>query len=60
MFWLLRTIHGVVGNWGVAIILVTLLIKLAFYRLSAASYRSMAHMRKVQPKIVIWLRNVSR
>ena len=52
VFWLLRTIHGVVGNWGVAIILVTLLIKLAFYRLSAASYRSMAHMRKVQPKIM--------
>ncbi|HCO44398.1 MAG TPA: membrane protein insertase YidC [Gammaproteobacteria bacterium] len=52
VFWLLSTIHGVVGNWGVAIILVTLLIKLAFYRLSAASYRSMAHMRKVQPKIM--------
>ncbi len=52
VFWLLRTIHGVIGNWGVAIILVTLLIKLAFYRLSAASYRSMAHMRKVQPKIM--------
>jgi YidC/Oxa1 family membrane protein insertase len=52
VFWLLRTIHGLVGNWGVAIILVTLLIKLAFYRLSAASYRSMAHMRKVQPKIM--------
>lgn len=52
VFWLLRTIHGVIGNWGVAIILVTLLIKLAFYQLSAASYRSMAHMRKVQPKIM--------
>ncbi len=51
VFWLLRTVHGLIGNWGVAIILVTLLIKLAFYRLSAASYRSMAHMRKVQPKI---------
>ncbi len=52
VFWLMRTIHNFVGNWGVAIILVTLLIKLAFYRLSAASYRSMAHMRKVQPKIM--------
>lgn len=52
VFWLLSTIHGIIGNWGVAIILVTLLIKLAFYQLSAASYRSMAHMRKVQPKIM--------
>ena len=52
VFWLLRTIHGVIGNWGFAIILVTLLLKLAFYQLSAASYRSMAHMRKVQPKIM--------
>jgi YidC/Oxa1 family membrane protein insertase len=52
VFWLLRTVHGLIGNWGWAIILVTLLIKLAFYRLSAASYRSMAHMRKVQPKIM--------
>ncbi|WP_372716380.1 membrane protein insertase YidC [Immundisolibacter sp.] len=52
VFWLLSTINGVVGNWGFAIILVTLLIKLAFYQLSAASYRSMAHMRKVQPKIM--------
>lgn len=52
VFWLLSTIHGAIGNWGWAIILVTLLIKLGFYRLSAASYRSMAHMRKVQPKIM--------
>jgi YidC/Oxa1 family membrane protein insertase len=52
VFWLLSTVHGVVGNWGFAIILVTLLIKLAFYQLSAASYRSMAHMRKTQPKIM--------
>ncbi len=52
VFWLLRTIHSVIGNWGFAIILVTLLIKLAFYQLSAASYRSMGHMRKVQPKIM--------
>ena len=52
VFWLLSAIHGAIGNWGWAIILVTLLIKLAFYQLSAASYRSMAHMRKVQPKIM--------
>lgn len=51
LFWLLVKIHGVVANWGVAIILLTILIKLAFFPLSAASYRSMAHMRRVQPKI---------
>lgn len=50
LFWVLDLIYGWVKNWGVAIILVTLLIKLIFYRLSAASYRSMARMRKVQPR----------
>ena len=40
-----------VGNWGVAIILLTLLIKLLFFRLSASSYRSMAKMRKVAPEM---------
>ncbi|MCH8542251.1 MAG: membrane protein insertase YidC [Alcanivorax sp.] len=40
-----------VGNWGVAIIMLTLLIKLAFFKLSAASYRSMARMRKVAPEM---------
>tara|TARA_B110000503_G_scaffold85373_2_gene129892 strand:- start:21985 stop:23688 length:1704 start_codon:yes stop_codon:yes gene_type:complete len=52
LFWLLTKIHGVVGNWGVAIILLTVLIKGAFFKLSAASYRSMANMRRVQPKLV--------
>lgn len=42
---------GGVGNWGVAIILLTVLIKLAFFKLSATSYRSMANMRKVAPKL---------
>ncbi len=51
IFWLLKHIHGIVGNWGWAIILLTLLIKLAFYKLSAASYRSMANMRRLQPRI---------
>ena len=50
LFWILDLIHGWVKNWGVAIILVTLLIKIVFYRLSASSYRSMAKMRKVQPR----------
>jgi YidC/Oxa1 family membrane protein insertase len=44
-------IHSLVGNWGVAIILLTLLIKILFFYPSAASYRSMAKMRKVQPKM---------
>jgi len=51
LFWLLTTIQGFVSNWGVAIILLTVLIKLAFFKLSATSYRSMANMRKVQPKM---------
>lgn len=51
IFWVMQKIENVVGNWGVAIILVTFLIKLAFYRLSAKSYRSMANMRKLQPKM---------
>lgn len=51
LFWLLEYIHKVVNNWGWAIILLTLIIKLAFYKLSAASYRSMANMRKLAPKL---------
>jgi len=51
LFWLLEYIHRWVGNWGWAIILLTVLIKLAFYPLSAASYKSMAHMKKVQPRM---------
>ncbi len=51
LFWLLTQIHGLVQNWGVAIIVLTVLIKLAFFPLSAASYRSMARMRIVAPKL---------
>ena len=51
LFWLLSFVHEYVGNWGWAIVIVTILIKLAFYRLSATSYRSMARMRAVQPKL---------
>ncbi len=51
MFWLLDKVHGVVGNWGLAIILVTFLIKLVFYKLSETSGRSMAGMRKLQPRM---------
>jgi YidC/Oxa1 family membrane protein insertase len=51
LFYTLDAIHDFVGNWGVAIILLTLLIKIIFFYPSAASYRSMAKMRKVQPKM---------
>ncbi len=51
LFWLLSNIHKVVGNWGWAILLLTVLIKLAFFKLTEAQYRSMARMRKLQPRI---------
>ncbi|ORU84007.1 membrane protein insertase YidC, partial [Francisella tularensis] len=51
IFWVMNHIHSLVGNWGLAIILVTCLIKLIFYPLSAKSYRSMAKMRMLQPRI---------
>lgn len=51
LFLLLSWVHGFIGNWGWSIVLVTLLIKLAFYKLTAASGRSMAKMRKVQPRL---------
>ncbi len=51
LFWLLKLIHGLVGNWGWAIVLLTLLIKLAFYKLSETSYRSMAKMKKLAPRL---------
>jgi len=51
LFWLLSLFHSWVGNWGVAIILLTVVIKLAFFPLSAASYRSMAKMRVITPKL---------
>jgi YidC/Oxa1 family membrane protein insertase len=51
LMWLMRLMYQVVGNWGWAIILVTVLIKIAFYYPSAKSYRSMAHMRELQPRM---------
>lgn len=51
LFWVLTTIQSLVHNWGVAIILLTVLLKLLFFPLSAASYKSMAHMRKVAPRL---------
>ena len=51
VYWLLDKIHSVVGNWGWSIIFVTLIIKLAFYKLSEHSYKSMANMRKLAPRL---------
>ncbi|WP_153786807.1 membrane protein insertase YidC [Pseudomonas sp. EMN2] len=51
IFWLLQHIHSLLGNWGWSIIVLTMLIKGLFFPLSAASYRSMARMRAVAPKL---------
>lgn len=51
IFWLLGVIHSILGNWGWSIIALTVLIKLAFFPLSAASYKSMARMRAVAPRM---------
>ncbi|MDH4558864.1 membrane protein insertase YidC [Pseudomonas sp. BN417] len=51
IFWLLQHIHSLLGNWGWSIIVLTILIKGAFFPLSAASYKSMARMRAVSPKL---------
>lgn len=51
LFWMLELIHSFIGNWGWAIILLTVMIKAAFYKLSEASYKSMAQMRKLQPRL---------
>ena len=51
LFWLLSKVFSFVGNWGLAIIVVTFLIKLAFYKLTESSGRSMAKMRNLQPRM---------
>jgi YidC/Oxa1 family membrane protein insertase len=51
LFWVLDWMHTISGNWGVAIILLTLLVKGAMYKLSEAQYRSMAKMKKFAPRI---------
>lgn len=51
LFYVLDAIHSVVGNWGVAIILLTFCVKLLLYPLASASYRSMAKMKKVMPQV---------
>jgi YidC/Oxa1 family membrane protein insertase len=51
LFWLLEKFYALSGNWGVAIILLTVLIKIVFFPLSAASYRSMAKMKLITPRL---------
>lgn len=51
LFWLLKSIHKFVGNWGWAIIILTIIIKLVFYPLNAKAGRSMAQMKVLQPKM---------
>ncbi len=51
LFSVMKTIYSFIGNWGWSIVLVTVLIKLVFFKLSATSYKSMAGMRKLQPKL---------
>ncbi len=51
LFWIMEQFHKVTHNWGWSIVFLTLLIKAVFFKLSAASYRSMANMRKLTPKL---------
>ena len=51
LFYGLTMFHSLVGNWGWSIIFLTFVVKLLFFPLSAASYRSMARMRKLQPEM---------
>jgi len=51
LFWVLEKVHSFIGNWGWSIILVTLLIKLVFYKLTEASGKSMAKMREMAPRL---------
>jgi YidC/Oxa1 family membrane protein insertase len=51
LHWLLSKLHAISGNWGVAIILLVLLLKAALWKLTAAQFRSGAKMRKLQPRV---------
>ena len=51
LFWLLEKCYSLSGNWGVAIILLTVVVKLLFFPLSAASYKSMAKMKLITPRL---------
>ncbi|MGH8173724.1 MAG: membrane protein insertase YidC, partial [Rhodanobacteraceae bacterium] len=51
LHWILAQFHKLTGNWGFSIILLVVLIKAVFFKLSEAQYRSMARMRKMQPRV---------
>ncbi len=52
LFWCLEKFYRITGNWGWAIVLVTLMLKLIFFKLSETGYKSMANMRRVQPRLM--------
>lgn len=52
LFWLLDKLHGVIGNWGWAIVALVVLLKIAFYWLNASAYRSMAKMKAINPRVM--------
>jgi YidC/Oxa1 family membrane protein insertase len=52
LYWLLDRLYGVLGNWGWAIVALVVLLKIAFYWLNAAAYRSMAKMKAINPKVM--------
>jgi YidC/Oxa1 family membrane protein insertase len=51
LFWMLNFLHGFLGNWGWSIIVLTMMVKGAFFHLSASAYRSMANMRRIGPEL---------
>ncbi|MEO8298721.1 MAG: membrane protein insertase YidC [Burkholderiales bacterium] len=52
LFWLLSQLHGLIGNWGWAIVALVVILKAAFYWLNASAYRSMAKMKAINPKVM--------
>jgi YidC/Oxa1 family membrane protein insertase len=52
LFWLLDKLHGLIGNWGWAIVALVVLLKIAFYWLNASAYRSMAKMKAINPRVM--------
>ena len=52
LFWLLNSLHGLIGNWGWAIVALVVLLKIAFYWLNASAYRSMAKMKAINPRVM--------
>ncbi|MBK6850844.1 MAG: membrane protein insertase YidC [Burkholderiales bacterium] len=51
LFWLLDKLHGILGNWGWAIVALVVLLKIAFYWLNASAYRSMGKMKAINPRV---------